>query len=210
MKPFFLDAFCLSFNRIKIHENNINDMHAGRGPDDRSRMFGTGTTQGSAEPSRVLIAYYSWGGNTKYAAAQIQRATGGTLFEIKPVKPYPSEYRECTVQARKEIQEGVRPELAAKVEDMGKYDVIFIGSPNWWSTIAPPVASFLASYDLSGKTVIPFVTHGGGGMARCADEVRKLCPKSTVLKGGAFAGEGIRTTRAALVKWVNETISINK
>ena len=76
----------------------------------------------SAEPSRVLIAYYSWGGNTKYAAAQIQRATGGTLFEIKPVKPYPSEYRECTVQARKEIQEGVRPELAAKVEDMGKYD----------------------------------------------------------------------------------------
>jgi len=54
------------------------------------------------------------------------------------------------------------------------------------------------------------VTHGGGGMARCADEVRKLCPKSTVLKGGAFAGEGIRTTRAALVKWVNETISINK
>ena len=101
-------------------------------------------------------------------------------------------------------------ELAAKVEDMGKYDVIFIGSPNWWSTIAPPVASFLASYDLSGKTVIPFVTHGGGGMARCADEVRKLCPKSTVLKGGAFAGEGIRTTRAALVKWVNETISINK
>lgn len=150
------------------------------------------------------------GGNTKYAAAQIQRATGGTLFEIKPVKPYPSEYRECTVQARKEIQEGVRPELAAKVEDMGKYDVIFIGSPNWWSTIAPPVASFLASYDLSGKTVIPFVTHGGGGMARCADEVRKLCPKSTVLKGGAFAGEGIRTTRAALVKWVNETISINK
>ena len=107
----------------------------------------------SAEPSRVLIAYYSWGGNTKYAAAQIQRATGGTLFEIKPVKPYPSEYRECTVQARKEIQEGVRPELAAKVEDMGKYDVIFIGSPNWWSTIAPPVASFLASYDLYGKTV---------------------------------------------------------
>ena len=114
------------------------------------------------------------------------------------------------MQARKEIQEGVRPELAAKVEDMGKYDVVFIGSPNWWSTIAPPVASFLASYDLSGKTVIPFVTHGGGGMARCADEVRKLCPKSTVLKGGSFSGEGIRTARAALVKWVNETISINK
>lgn len=92
------------------------------------------------------------------------------------------------MQARKEIQEGVRPELAAKVEDMGKYDVIFIGSPNWWSTIAPPVASFLASYDLSGKTVIPFVTHGAAAW-RCADEVRKLCPKSTVLKGGALPGK---------------------
>ena len=156
----------------------------------------------SVEPAKVLVAYYSWGGNTKYAAAQ--------MFEIKPVKPYPSGYRECTVQAKKEIQEGVRPELAARVEDMGKYDVIFIGSPNWWSTIAPPVASFLASHDLSGKTVIPFVTHGGGGMARCGDEVRKLCPKSTVLKGGAFAGEGIRTARPALVKWVNDTITINK
>lgn len=80
----------------------------------------------SVEPAKVLVAYYSWGGNTKYAAAQIQKATGGTLFEIKPVKPYPSGYRECTVQAKKEIQEGVRPELAARVEDMGKYDVIFL------------------------------------------------------------------------------------
>ena len=159
----------------------------------------------SAEPSRVLIAYYSWGGNTKYAAAQIQKATGGTLFEIKPVKPYPSEYRECTVQARKEIQEGGRPELAAKVDVM-----VVVGFPIWWYVEPRIVDTFLERYDFSGKTVIPFVTHGGGGMARCADEVRKLCPKSTVLKGGAFAGEGIRTTRAALVKWVNETISINK
>ena len=137
----------------------------------------------SAEPSRVLIAYYSWGGNTKYAAAQIQKATGGTLFEIKPVKPYPSEYRECTVQARKEIQEGGRPELAAKVEDMGKYDVIFIGSPNWWSTIAPPVASFLASYDLSGKTVIPFATSGGSGIEKAERSLKSHCPQANWKKG---------------------------
>ena len=164
----------------------------------------------SAEPSKVLIAYYSWGGHTKYAAAQIRKATGGTLFEIKPVKPYPSEYRECAVQAKKEIREGARPELADRVGGIGKYDVMFVGSPNWWSTIAPPVASFLAGHDLSGKPVIPFVTHGGGGMARCGNEVRKLCPQSIVLKGGAFAGEGIRTAGPALVKWVNDTITINK
>jgi hypothetical protein len=87
---------------------------------------------------------------------------------------------------------------------------VFVGFPIWWYVEPRIVDTFLERSDFSGKTVIPFVTHGGGGMARCADEVRKLCPKSTVLKGGAFAGEGIRTTRAALVKWVNETISINK
>lgn len=129
MKPFFRTPFASPFNRIKIHENNINDMHAGRGLMTGAGCLGQEQPKVSAEPSRVLIAYYSWGGNTKYAAAQIQRATGGTLFEIKPVKPYPSEYRECTVQARKEIQEEVRPELAAKVEDMGKYDVISSAAP---------------------------------------------------------------------------------
>lgn len=164
----------------------------------------------SAEPSKVLIAYYSWGGNTRYAAEQIRKATGGTLFEIKPVKAYPAEYRECTVQAKREIREGFKPELAAGVEDTGKYDVIFIGSPNWWSSLAPPVVSFLSSHDFSGKTVIPFVTHGGGGMARCEEEVRKLCPKSTVLKGRAFSGAGIRTARGSIVKWVNDTLNVNK
>ena len=89
-------------------------------------------------------------------------------------------------------------------------NTVFVGFPIWWYVEPRIVDTFLERSDFSGKTVIPFVTHGGGGMARCADEVRKLCPKSTVLKGGAFAGEGIRTTRAALVKWVNETISINK
>ena len=154
----------------------------------------------SAEPSRVLIAYYSWGGNTKYAAAQIQRATGGTLFEIKPVKPYPSEYRECTVQARKEIQEGVRPELVAKVEDMGKYDVIFIGSPNWWSTIAPPVASFLASYDLSGKTIIPFATSGGSGMGKTNEKLLPSCKGAKLIEGKVLSG---RASKAELSEWVD-------
>lgn len=173
-------------------------------------MFSPGTAQsfhGTVQDSHRLLFL---GRQHEVRGRPDPEETGGTLFEIKPVKPYPADYRECTVQAKKEIQEGARPELSARVEDLGKYDVVFIGSPNWWSTIAPPVSSFLAGHDLSGKTVIPFVTHGGGGMARCADAVRKLCPKSSVLKGGAFAGDGIRTSRAALAKWVNDTITINK
>lgn len=104
-------------------------MHAGGRLMTGAGCSGQEQPKVSVEPAKVLVAYYSWGGNTKYAAAQIQKATGGTLFEIKPVKPYPSGYRECTVQAKKEIQEGVRPELAARVEDMGKYDVISSAVP---------------------------------------------------------------------------------
>lgn len=164
----------------------------------------------TVEPGKVLVAYFSWGGNTKFAAQRIQKETGGTLFEIKPVKAYPTEYKACTEQAKKEIKDGVRPELVGKVDDMKKYEVIFVGSPNWWSTIAPPVSTFLASYDFAGKTIIPFVTHGGGGMAHCEEAVRKLCPKAKVLKGGIFSGSGIRSSANALNKWVSEPVTLKK
>lgn len=162
------------------------------------------------EPGKILIAYYSWSGNTRFAAEQIQKLTGGTLFEIKPVKAYPSEYSACVDQAKKECRDEFKPELATKVEDFSKYDVIFVGTPNWWSTMAPPVRSFLAGYDFSGKTVIPFVTHGGGGMARCERDMRKVCPKAAFGKGGAFSGGSIRNAADALNKWVDEVVTIRK
>lgn len=164
----------------------------------------------NAESGRILIAYYSWGGNTRFAAEQIQKLTGGTLFEIKPAKAYPSDYRACVNQARKECREEVRPELAAKVADFAKYDIIFVGTPNWWSTMAPPVRSFLAEYDFSGKTVIPFVTHGGGGMANCERDMRKVCPKAKFAGGGAFSGSGIRNAVDALTKWVENVVNVKK
>lgn len=161
------------------------------------------------ESNKMLIVYYSWSGNTKAAAEQIQKMTGGDLFEITPVKAYPTNYKACVDQAKKEINEGFKPELATKIEDIKKYDVVFIGSPNWWSTIAPPVATFLTSYDLSGKTVIPFITHGGGGMARCEADIKKLCGKSNVLDGRAFSGSGIRNAKQEIEKWVTSILSLS-
>ncbi|MBS1368376.1 MAG: cupin domain-containing protein [Lentisphaeria bacterium] len=160
------------------------------------------------QPEKVLIACYSWGGNTRAAAEMIQQATGGTLFEIKPVKPYPSDYRKCTEVARADISAGIRPELAAKIDDIAKYDVIFVGSPNWWGTMAPPVATFLTAHDLKGKTVIPFFTHGGGGMQRCETDVRKLCPESNVLTAATFSGGSIRSAQDTIRKWLDEVVSI--
>ena len=162
------------------------------------------------EPGKVLVAYYSWGGNTRFAAERIQKLTGGTLFEIKPVKAYPVDYGACVEQAKRECRDEFEPELATKVDDFSKYDVIFVGTPNWWSTMAPPVLAFLSSYEFSGKTVIPFVTHGGGGMARCETEMRKAVPKAKFGKGRAFSGGSIRHSGDAITNWANETVTVRK
>ena len=170
-----------------------------------ARDAGSGKVE--TQPDKILIACYSWGGNTRTAAEMIRQATGGTLFEIKPAKPYPTEYRRCTEVAKQEINAGFRPELAAEI-DLEKYEVIFVGSPNWWGTMAPPVATFLTTHDLKGKTVIPFFTHGGGGMQRCEADVRKLCGKSNVLKAATFSGGSIRSAGEAMKKWLDEVISV--
>ena len=164
----------------------------------------------TAEPGKILVAYYSYSGNTRFAAERIQQATGGKLFEIKPVTPYPADYDACVDQVKKEISDGFRPELAEKVKEFDQYEVIFVGTPNWWSTMAPPVLAFLSSYEFSGKTVIPFVTHGGGGMARCETDMRKAVPKAKFGKGRAFSGGSIRHSGDAITNWANETVTVRK
>ena len=159
---------------------------------------------------KTLVAYFSASGQTAKLAKTLAGVTGGDLFEIKPAAAYSSNYRTCVERAQKEIAGKIKPELAEKVKDFSRYEVIFIGTPNWSSTMAPPVRSFLSSYEFSGKTVIPFVTHGGGGMARCETDMRKAVPKAKFGKGGAFYGRGIRNAGTALADWINETISIRK
>lgn len=178
-------------------------------------MFGcsaeerTAAVKVTTEPGKVLIACYSWSGNTRAAAEQIQKVTGGTLFEIKPVKPYSTDYNTCLDEAKRDIRANVRPELAAKVGDLAKYDVIFVGSPNWWGTMAPPVATFLTGSDLKGKTVIPFFTHGGG-VQNCERDFRKLCPASNLPKAGVFSGGSVSRSGDAIAKWVNESVTVSK
>lgn len=155
------------------------------------------------QPSKkVLVAYFSHSGNTREVARQIGEATGGDLFEIVPATPYPAEYQAVVDQGKKEIAAGVRPALKNPVGDLSQYDVIFVGSPCWWATIAPPVATFLTSCDFAGKTVIPFMTHEGSGMGRSEADIRKLCPQSTVPDGLAVRGSAVRNSKEAVGKWV--------
>ena len=85
-----------------------------------------------AQDNRILVAYFSWSGNTQHVAEYIARQTDGTLFRIEPVKPYPTEYTPCTEVAKKEKEDNARPVIKNKVEDWDSYDTVFIGCPVWW------------------------------------------------------------------------------
>ncbi len=151
--------------------------------------------------SRILIAYYSYSGNTKQVAEAIQDKIGGDLFEIQTNHTYPAEYRAMTDQVKKEISEKFRPELTTKVADMKQYDTVFIGSPNWWGTIAPAVDSFIESYDLKGKKIVPFITNGGGGVQNTVKDLTAVCQGCRV-ETNAWAGYGNDT--AGLDRWLTQ------
>ncbi|KAA6333131.1 NAD(P)H dehydrogenase (quinone) [termite gut metagenome] len=153
---------------------------------------------------QILVVYYSWSGNTQRLAKQIQSIAGGDIFEITPVNPYPEDYTKCTEVAKKEIHEDYKLELSGKVENFAQYDIVFVGSPNWWSTIAPPVTTVLTSYNFSGKTVIPFCTHGGGRQANLFKDIAKLCPNVTIKKGFAVDGTSARHAKSDIKEWLQE------
>lgn len=156
----------------------------------------------TASGKKVLVAYFSHSGNTREMARQIAEATNGDLFEIVPQSAYPAQYDAVTAQAKREIGRGYRPALKGRLPDIGAYDVIFVGSPCWWGTVAPPVATFLAAYDWSGKTVAPFMTHGGSRMGRSEDDIEKLCPGATLLGGLPVRGSAVKGSRDAVGKWI--------
>jgi flavodoxin len=150
----------------------------------------------------TLIAYYSWSGNTGKIAELIERETGGTLFEIEPVQSYTTDYRAMVAQAKEEIQAGFRPELKA-IPKITSYTVVFLGTPIWWHTMAPPLASFIDRFDLNGKTVVPFHTHGGGGGGSFEKDIAKMCPNSTVKEGFGAYNSGGRETMAQIRSWLS-------
>lgn len=152
---------------------------------------------------KILVAYYSYSGNTKEVADAIHKQVGGDIFEIKAEGTYPDAYHSMTEQVKKEIQDGFRPKLTTSLDDISQYDVIFLGSPNWWGTITPQVSSFMEAYDLSGKKIIPFITHGGGGIQRTVSDMTKQCKGCDVEQNGW--GSSGNSTRG-LNGWLEEVL----
>ena len=153
---------------------------------------------------QILVVYFSRSGNTRKIANLIHQEVGGTIHEIQPEAPYPNSYDAVVDQAEKEIQAEYKPALQSTLDHIESYDTIFVGSPNWWGTIAPPVATFLSEYDLSGKTIVPFCTHGGGGLGRIDKDIAKLCPHSTVLSSLEIYEGGRGNSQAKVSAWLSK------
>ena len=172
--------------------------------------------------AKCLIAYFSRPGNnyvngnivnlpvgnTEVIAKMIQEMTGGDLFHIEAVNAYPEDYTETTDVAQEELRTNARPKLTRHLETMASYDVIFLGYPNWWGTMPMPVFTFLEEYDFSGKTIAPFCTHEGSGLGRSVSDIRKMCPKSTVLEGLAIRGGDVKNARGEVAGWLRDNIGM--
>ena len=159
-----------------------------------------------ASGKNILIAYYSRTGNTREIANQIHKRVSGDIIELQTVEPYPEDYEAVKKQAMQELNSGSKPALKTKVNKIGSYDVIFVGTPIWWGTMAAPVKSFLSEYDLSGKTIVPFVTHAGSGLGRSVLDIAALCPHSTILDGIAVWGKNANTSQNDVSTWVRRLI----
>lgn len=140
---------------------------------------------------KPFIVYYSYSGITRRLAEDIALITDGELRELKPERPYSFSYNTAVKEAREEIEKGYCPPLiqVQGAEAIENAELIFIGSPNWLKTFAPPVRSFLRTVDLSGKTIIPFCTHGGGGFGRMIEDYKEECRHSIIKDGIALKGD---------------------
>lgn len=154
--------------------------------------------------SKILVAYFSASGVTKNAAEKLAKAANADLFEIKPVRPYTDADLDWTDKKSRSTIEmndlSSRPEIAEKCENMGSYDVVFVGFPIWWYVEPRIIDTFLESYDFSGKTVIPFATSGGSGLGKTAENFKKILGANATVKDGKLLTRASETDVSDWVK----------
>ncbi|MCC8171577.1 MAG: flavodoxin [Parabacteroides sp.] len=174
---------------------------------------------------KVLVTYFTWPepdgtdantgasrvisngklyGNTEYIAHLIREATGGNLFAIKTERTYPSPHRALIDAAKKEAEAKQHPRLTTHISNLKDYDIIFVGYPNWWYDMPMAIYSFFDEYDFSGKTVIPFVTHGGSRFSQSVETIAEMEQNAKVIKGPSVAARNVPEAKEEVVKWLEE------
>lgn len=162
---------------------------------------------------RTLIVFYSWSnGNTKRIADLLQEKTGADMARIETEQPYSGSYEEVVAQGKKEAESGFMPEIQPLGADASRYEVVAVGTPTWWYTMAPAVRSFLHSVDWEGKTVIPFMTNGGwpGHVIKdmkvvCADAEVQLAKE---IQFDSDGGDRLVTTQEEIDEWIGQVAKL--
>ena len=174
---------------------------------------------------KVLVAYFTWPepdgvdassgasrviadnklyGNTEFIAHIISEATEGDLFAIKTEKRYPSPHKALIDDAKKEAENNERPKITTHIKNMKDYDVIFVGYPNWWYDMPMVVYSFFDAYDLKGKTIIPFVTHGGSRFSQSVQTIKELEKEGRVIEGPSVSARNVPSAESSIITWLEK------
>ena len=141
-------------------------------------------------------------GNTEIAAGMIADMTGADLNRIDQKVTYAKDKKDCIKQAQADQRSDARPELTSYPDSIDEYDVIYLGYPDYWSTMPMAVFTFLEHFDFSGKVIKPFCTHEGSGLGRSMDDIRKLCPDADVRKGLAIHGASVSNSKKDIGNWL--------
>jgi len=156
--------------------------------------------------SKVLVVYFSHSGNTKVVAEKISSILDGDIFEIETVDKYPVKYNLVVNQAKKEIEDQIKPVLLNRLVNFNEYDTIVIGYPMWWYTCPMAVFTFLESYDFSGKVILPFCTHEGSALSTSVEDIKKVIPNAIVKEGLAIRGSKVSESDLLISTWLNKVI----
>ena len=179
---------------------------------------------------KVLIAYFTWArnkdlsgevdttthasvqvsegvykGDTEIVAEWIQEDTGGDLFPIKTACRYSSDFNQAVEEGGRELRQNARPELADTVSNIAGYDIVFLGYPVWWRDVPMVLYTFMDRYDLSGKTILPFATHMGGGLGASVKTIKKLEPGASVLDPLLISDYSLSGSKRKVEKWLEKT-----
>jgi len=187
-------------------------------PEESSSQTNESTPTPSNTNGKNLVVYFSMPdnvddstvvidgetlGNTQYMAYVIQETVGADIFRIEPETPYPTDHDELVDIAREEQSNNARPAIKDTIENFDTYENIFVGYPNWWGDMPMILYSFFDEYDFSGKTIIPFNTHGGSGFSGTISTIKELEPNAEVLDGKSISRNDIQDAEQEIVDWVN-------
>lgn len=167
-----------------------------------SKKETTKKAETTKKQNKILVAYFSWSGNTEKIAKMIAEDTDADLFKIETKTAYTDDYDKLVDQAQEEKDKDIRPELKNKVKNFDQYETVFLGYPIWWSDVPMAVNTFMESYDWEGKNVVPFCTHGGSAFGSSLTSVKNGTKKAKVLKGFEVEGSEAENAKSDVLKWI--------